>query len=393
MPTARTSHTAAAQAPGLHIFKPGQHIAMSGDRLAFSEADLQATVQAYNPTLHEAPLVVGHPKTDSPAYGWVQALSFNDGSDGDQPAGMFALPAQVNPDFADLVAAGAFKKISASFYAPDAPSNPVPGVYYLRHVGFLGAQPPAVKGLRTPSFADQAEEGVVTFSEWSDMDNAALWRSLREWLIGKFGTDEADKVIPGYQVKSLEQAAQAELAAPAVSAAFNEGNPNPQPKESAVTEEEAARLRAENEAQAAQIAQLQATAASQAAAARHAENTAFAEKLVAESRLLPAAAPTIVATLDHLAALEQPVEFGEGEQRAPLLQALKTQLQAAPQSVSFGETATRDRAATGDAGEPADGHDFAESADPERLKQHQAVLAHMAAHKVDYATAAAAVIK
>ena len=65
-----------------------------------------------------------------------------------------------------MVAAGAFKKISASFYSPSSPQNPVPGVYYLRHVGFLGAQPPAVKGLRNPAFAD-GEDGVISFEEFT----------------------------------------------------------------------------------------------------------------------------------------------------------------------------------------------------------------------------------
>lgn len=67
--------------------------------------------------------------------------------------GLNAEPHQVDPEFAEMVNAGRFKKISASFYTPDAPNNPVPGVYYLRHVGFLGAQPPAVKGLKQAEFA------------------------------------------------------------------------------------------------------------------------------------------------------------------------------------------------------------------------------------------------
>lgn len=384
MPTAKTNR----KAPGLHIFKPGQHTAMSGATLSFSESDLQASVAAYDPKLHEAPLVIGHPKTDMPAFGWVQGLSFSDG-DNDQPAGMFALPAQVNPDFADMVAAGAFKKISAAFYAPDAPNNPVPGVYYLRHVGFLGAQAPAVKGLRNPSFADDGEAGVVTFSEWADTDNAALWRSLREWLIGKFGLDEADTVIPSYQVRSLEQSAQADLSAANPTPAFADT------QESKVTEDEAARLRAENERLAQQNSQLQATAESQAAAARTAENTAFAERLVSEGRLLPAAASTIVATLDHLAGLALPIEFGEGDQKKPLVQALKEQLQAAPQVVEFGETATRTRAGAGEqAGATAGAEiEFGENVDPARLKQHQAAKEYAAKHNVDYATAAAAVVR
>jgi hypothetical protein len=152
MPQANPALNTAAP---LQIFKPGRHTAMSGQALAFSESDLQATVAAYDPAKHEAPLVVGHPAHDMPAYGWVQALQFNEG-------GIDATPAQVNTDFADMVAAGAFKKISASFYSPNSPANPVPGVYYLRHVGFLGAQAPAVKGMRSPSFAD-SEEGIVTF--------------------------------------------------------------------------------------------------------------------------------------------------------------------------------------------------------------------------------------
>jgi len=387
MPAANTS-TAAP----LHIFKPGQHTAMSGARLAFSETDLQATVAAYDPALHEAPLVVGHPKHDMPAYGWVKSLRFSEGDD-DLPAGMYALPAQVNPDFADMVAAGAFKKISASFYSPDSPSNPAPGVFYLRHVGFLGAQPPAVKGLRGPSFAD-GEEGAVEFSEWSDTDNAALWRALREWFIGQHGLDQADAVIPSYRVQSLERGADAQLqaamAAPAP--AFSDPLSSTHPQESTVTEEEAALLRQQNEEMRLRLAQMDAQHAEQHRAAIHADNQAFAEQLVSQARLLPAAVPAIVATLDHLAQAEEPVEFGEGDARAPLVQALRKALEAAPQNVAFGETATRDRAAGAGGETTAQDHDFAE-ADPDRLAQHKAIQTYAANNKVSYAAAAAAVLK
>ena len=61
--------------PSLHIFKPGRQTAMSGATLDFSESDLAACAQAYDPALHEAPLVIGHPKHDGPAYGWVKSLA------------------------------------------------------------------------------------------------------------------------------------------------------------------------------------------------------------------------------------------------------------------------------------------------------------------------------
>jgi hypothetical protein len=118
----------------LHIFKPGTHTAMSGVAFEFSESDIAATVRAYDPILHEAPLVIGHPKHDAPAAGWVKSLSAT-------AEGLNAEPQQVDAAFAEQLSKGSYKKISASFYHPDAPGNPVPGVYYLRHVGFLGAQP------------------------------------------------------------------------------------------------------------------------------------------------------------------------------------------------------------------------------------------------------------
>jgi len=374
----------------LHIFRPGRHTAMGGQALSFSESDLRATVAAYDPARHEAPLVVGHPRHDLPAYGWVAALQYSDD-------GLEATPAQVNPEFAELVTAGAFKKISASFYAPDAPNNPVPGVYYLRHVGFLGAQPPAVKGLRQPSFADD-EAGVLTFGEWDDMTNAGLWRNLREWILGKFGPEEADKVLPGYEVRSLELGAQEEInkaraeeASPLP--AFADPTVSPTAQESTVTDQEAAQLRANNEAQARRIAELEAAATAAKQAAVHQANVAFCDGLVTQGRLLPAARDVVVATLDHLAAQPTPVEFGEGEAKGPLAEGLKAMLAALPAQVTFGESATRERAAGAEIQAQDDAVAFGENADPDRLAQHKAIQAHMAAHKVDYATAARAVIQ
>lgn len=141
----------------LHIFKPGTHTAQCGTTYNFTEADLAATVTAYNPSLHEAPLVIGHPQHDAPAAGWVKSLSAT-------AHGLIAEPQQIDASFAEQIAKGSYKKISASFYHPTAANNPAPGVYYLRHVGFLGAQPPAVKGLRPIELAE-GEPGIIEFSE------------------------------------------------------------------------------------------------------------------------------------------------------------------------------------------------------------------------------------
>lgn len=327
----------------IHIFKPGCHTAMSGASHAFAEADLRAMAQNYDVSKHEAPLVIGHPQHDRPAYGWVQGLSYSDGS-GAQAAGLWATPHQVEPALAEMVVRGAYKKISAAFYGPEAPNNPTPGRYYLRHVGFLGAQPPAVKGLRSPAFA-QDDRGVLAF---------------------EFG--------------------EADPAGPAVAS-------DPTTKEPTVSEEEAAQLRADNLAQAARIAQLEAAARQEQAQRIHAAHSAFADALVTEGRLLSQAKDVIVATLDHLAAQERPVEFGEGQAKAALIDRLKATLQTAPKAVEFGEQARRDTAAAAadtDAG--ADSAFADNGADPQRLLQHRAIVAYMAKHQCDYRTAARATL-
>lgn len=148
-------HHGRMTAQSLNIFRAGTHTANNGQTLTFSESDMAAIATAYDPAKHEAPLVVGHPATDDPAYGWVAALA-------NAVSGLEATPRNVDPDFAAMVNTERFNRISASFFMPESHSNPVPGVYYLRHVGFLGAAAPAVKGLRKPSFDLSDDSGTVT---------------------------------------------------------------------------------------------------------------------------------------------------------------------------------------------------------------------------------------
>ncbi|MCW3626282.1 peptidase, partial [Burkholderia cenocepacia] len=114
-------------------------------------------------------------------------------------------------------------------------------------VGFLGAQPPALKGLRDVNFSD-GNEGVVEFSDWGQELNAGLWRSLREWLLTQFGRDTADQVIPDWQIESIREVARQD---DAPTSAFAERGAATKPtttqqEKPAVTPEEKAALEAEN---------------------------------------------------------------------------------------------------------------------------------------------------
>lgn len=329
----------------IDIFKPGQHVAASGDAFNFSESDVTAMIAAYDPTKHEAPIVVGHPKHDLPAYGWVKSLSFSDGV-------ARAAPDQVDPAFAEMVAAGRYKKISASFYHPQSPSNPVPGVFYLRHVGFLGAQPPAVKGLRNPEF-NEADEQIVSFefSEesygWASISR--LFRSLREYIIGKDGAAVADELIPNWQLDSLQSLANQkendDAEAPVAPSFSDPLKTPPTSKGDGMTTaaEQMAALQAENarlkvEADAMSVRETKIAKAE--LAQRQAANAAFCEQLVADAKLHPRLKGNAASFLDALP-VDQSVEFAEDDgtkSAKPLSDAFRAFLTAQPKIVEFGES-------------------------------------------------------
>lgn len=323
-----------AELKPLQIFRPGRQLSAAGESIAYSESDLAACAQAYDPKLHEAPIVVGHPDDKAPAYGWIKAVSFADGH-------LDAEPYQVDPAFAELVNAKRFKKMSASFYRPTSPSNPVPGVWYLRHVGFLGAQPPALKGLRDASFAGSGED-FVEFADWDDVRVAGLFRGLRDWLISKFGLDEANQALPEDAVGAAQ-----------LSAVLSDPDPDPVPDagissyaEGTMTPEQIAAREADLKARETKLASDEASFAernrqlsAQELVARRQVHTEFAEGLVKAGRLLPAFRDGLVSFMADIGQADV-VEFGEGDKKKsePALAWLKGMLEKhLTKQVEFGE--------------------------------------------------------
>ncbi|MFQ3038995.1 2-oxoacid:acceptor oxidoreductase [Neisseria cinerea] len=365
------------------IFRAGTRTDANGNTVTITHADLAAAAQAYDPKVHEAPIVVGHPKADAPAYGWVKSLGVQNGV-------LTADFAQVDEGFADLVKAGRYKKVSASFYPPTSPNNPKPGVWTLRHVGFLGAQPPAVKGLTPVSFAEG--EVYVEFAEEAHLQTASLLSRFRDWFIGHFGLEEADKVLPDWQIEAIKElAAVPQTHAPAE---FTESPPPQEPHENKETSmsleqelaaEKAAREAAEKKAAESQ-AELKKLKDEQHTALRdgaHEQNAEFAEGLVKEGRLKPADKDLVVKVLDFA---EYPddvtADFGEGSKKQPLSAALRAFFTAVlPKQIQGGEMAK---------GETPSGlaADFAEAADPEALSHHQRALALAAKDGIPYEEAA-----
>lgn len=340
----------------IEIFKPkGALTSMEGVQVSLTAADLQDIATAYNPGVHEAPLTIGHPTHDAPAYGWVKSLSFADGA--------LNADCEQSTELGELVSKGHFKKVSASFYTPAAPGNPTPGKWALRHVGFLGAQPPGVKGLKAVSFAE-AEEGVVTFGElpgYAGTTIARLLGNLREWFIAKEGQEKADQVLSRWEIDSLREISQrademsdSQFSGGTPALSFSEpGNAatplSPSNQETPMTktvEQVQAELDAANKAlqglQTAEATRL-ATERQAATATRHASHVSFSEGLVNEAKWPAAGKDALVAVLDMLATPVDSgvVSFGEGDDAKPLALVLQEQLQAFPATVSFGEFAKK----------------------------------------------------
>ncbi len=54
----------------IEVFRPGTFTAMSGASFTASASDLAALADRYDAENNPVPVVVGHPRTDAPAYGW-----------------------------------------------------------------------------------------------------------------------------------------------------------------------------------------------------------------------------------------------------------------------------------------------------------------------------------
>lgn len=131
----------------LHLARIGTFTDMHGQDVSLTPELLEQLAASYDPALYKAPLVIGHPKTNSPAFGWLETLEA-------KPEGLFGAPINVDPAFAEAVTSGRYPQRSLSFWPAGHPGSPTPGKPYVRHLGVLGAVPPAIPGLRGADLSD-----------------------------------------------------------------------------------------------------------------------------------------------------------------------------------------------------------------------------------------------
>lgn len=371
----------------IEVFRAGTHRDSAGVERTYSQADLDRVVSNHRPGA-EAPLVIGHPTTDAPAWGWTDALR----RVGDS---LQMRVRDVHPEFAQGVEAGRYRKRSVRL-AQGANG------WELLHVGFLGAAPPALK---LAPIAFRAPPGATSDYEMDALTPSVLsrvMRRLREWLIESQSVDVADRVLPDYEIDALaDQAERArqpiDEAAPSPAFAASGGAPV---ADFTQADLDAAAHAARTAAQA-DFAAREATLTAQLEAERTARRIealrAEARGYVDAGRLTPAMAQGLA---EFMAALpdesaEARIEFaaGDGTEKQPPLTWLRGLIGSLPVRADL----TREQGGT-DTDPGADGASAEFAApqgahvDADRLALHRKALDYQTAHPgTEYLTAVRAV--
>jgi hypothetical protein len=142
----------------INVFRTGKHTDSAGKTTEFTLDTLNTIASLYNERVatqinNEAPIVKGHPKADEPAYGWIKELKVENER-------LYARIDEIDIEFEQEVKDKKYKNVSIALNSDLS----------LKHVGFLGAVPPAVKELENIQF--NSEEVTINwyFSEFAELD-------------------------------------------------------------------------------------------------------------------------------------------------------------------------------------------------------------------------------
>jgi cation transport regulator ChaB len=307
------------------VFRTGIHTDSSGNTKPWTGADLDLMVEKFDPSFHEPPEVIGHPKTDSPAWGWISGLKREGNA-------LLAKSRDRAPEFIEMLKNGLFKKRSISVY-PDGS---------LRHVGWLGAMPPIVKGLQNVAFSDsdsimiEFDEGKINQPKKKEETKMKLW----EWLKKKAKEDGVN-LEDEPQVFS-EAEVQEKLAA--------------QKQEfSEVTKAKDTELKAQADALKVREDKIKVDEM----AARKAGIVSFAETQKKKGKLIPAMEKIgmgVTAFMEAISGIEITSDFAEAEtdgtkKKQIPIEFFQSFVEHLPAAIIFGEVAKGDNITGGNAGE------------------------------------------
>lgn len=237
--------------------------------LGITADHIAAAASAYDPESQPAPIVIGHPRNDSPAHGIISGARA-------EGSNLYLKLKNLGQAVLEGVRNSELVSRSIAFWDPHHPSNPTPGQYSIRHLGFLGAQAPGIPNM-----------GALKFSAEGD-------------LVAEGDPAEAVVFAPAATPVQV-------ITEPPADRGQSSG------KDFAVTDEEAQALKdrlAKLEGENTQLRTEAASAAQFAAQARTAAITGRVDKLVEAGRLAADSKGSVVAML---AALPATLEFSAND--------------------------------------------------------------------------------
>ena len=241
------------------IARIGTFTAMSGRKVDITAQKLDELVSSFNLENYKPPIVKGHPKVEDPAYGHVVSLK----REGEILFAQYAcVPDELKKDVYD----GRYLSKSISVFPPQE-GQP----WKLKHVGLLGAAPPAIDGLGGIQLSE-GEDGTLSFANLQTLEEQAM--------------DKDAKIAELEQKLKDEQTARASAE---------------------TSRDDEAKARKEAEGKLAETTEEQATKAREAKV----------EKLITEGKVLPAEKAQVTEFAKALEGSEE-ISFSAGEDKKPL---------------------------------------------------------------------------
>ncbi|MCD8024743.1 MAG: hypothetical protein LUE64_04340 [Candidatus Gastranaerophilales bacterium] len=277
------------------IFKTGVHTDSKGNKREWTIADLETIKQKFDNVHKEVPICAGHPKSNSPAYGWFDKLKIAGNT-------LLASFKDVQPEFKEAVKKGLFKARSLSL-APDLT---------LRHLAFLGAQAPAIKGLEPFCFESGENDICIESNCQGEVFELAMSKRKNETIDDRrcdhsdLGSEGSGAIFDctGGKDSQFNDDDKSAIAEPLEGAALP-----PHHEKEGATEDMTEELNARLEEREKEILELQAKLKAKEDEQKAKEFADWTDSMITEGRILPAQKQDVINILNAVQTSE--LEFAD----------------------------------------------------------------------------------
>lgn len=316
----------------IDLFKIGKQTDSSGNTKEWTDEELQTIVDKYNEqeeeNKHRAPAIAGEHLDDKKliAYGWVKELKVEKGH-------LYGKFEKIDNDFKAMVNDGKFNTVSIALY-PDL---------LLQHVAFLGAIPPAVKGLKAPQFSRENEQPILlTYSSKTKKDKPIIknYAKAGTMTLDEFikAVVDAVKASDGDEVASNVRATMEKLKDSVVLTAPTPETKADEPKAKFSESAEFIALKQEMEIEKNKRAKIELDLQKE-------RDSKFFSEVIRTGVMLPAQLQPAENVLEAIRNPQPKYQFSEGAPEVTGEEAFKEFVKSYPQIVQFSEVATQDKAA------------------------------------------------